>query len=248
MDLGFDGKVALITGAVGGMGEECARILVDEGAKVVLADIRDDDGEALAQELGNAVYVHVDVTSGDDITGMVDRALEAFGTIDILIATAGIGGSAVRDLPEQEQWDKMFAVHVRGTAACIKEVTERVMIPNGYGKIVNVASLCNHSGSGGMSAYCAAKAAITQITLGGARGLGRHGINMNCVSPGNVRSPMTQYMFSDAEREENVRQQVVFGRVGDARDIAYPIVFLCSDRAQWVVGADLNVSAGQVIY
>jgi len=142
----------------------------------------------------------------------------------------------------------MFAVHVRGTAMCIKHVTERVMIPNGYGKIVNVASLCNHSGSGGMSAYCAAKAAISQLTLGGARGLGRHGINMNCVSPGNVRSPMTKKMFSDPETEERIRGQVVFGYVGDSRDVAYPIVFLCSDRAKWIVGADLNVSAGQVIY
>ena len=248
MDLGFENKVAVITGAVGGMGEECARILVEEGAKVVLADIRDEDGQALAAELGDAIYVHVDVTEAGNITHMVDQALESFGTIDILITTAGIGGSAVRTLPEQDQWDLMFAVHVRGTAACIKEVTERVMIPNKYGKIVNVASLCNHSGSGGMSSYCAAKAAISQLTLGGARQLGRHGINMNCVSPGNVRSPMTEFMFSDPDREEQVRQEVVFGRIGDARDIAYPIVFLCSDRAGWIVGADLNVSAGQVIY
>ena len=248
MDLGLKGKVAVITGAVGGMGEASARILVAEGAKVVLADIRDEDGAALAEELGDAIYVHVDVTSADNITAMVDRALEAFGTIDILINTAGIGGSAVRNLPEQEQWERMFAVHVRGTAACIKEVTERVMIPNGSGKIVNVASLCNHSGSGGMSSYCAAKAAITQLTLGGARGLGKHGINMNCVSPGNVRSPMTEFMFSDPQREEQVRSEVVFGRIGDSVDIAYPIVFLCSEWARWIVGADLNVSAGQVIY
>jgi NAD(P)-dependent dehydrogenase (short-subunit alcohol dehydrogenase family) len=99
-----------------------------------------------------------------------------------------------------------------------------------------------------MSAYCAAKAAITQLTLGGARSLGRHGINMNCVSPGNVRSPMTRAMFSDPETEERIRKQVVFGTIGTAQDVAWPIVFLCSDKAKWVVGADLNVSAGQVIY
>lgn len=248
MDLGLKGKVALITGAVGGMGEAAARLLADEGAKLVLADIRDDSGPALAEELGDAIYVHLDVTSYEEIDRAIDQALEAFGTIDILINTAGIGGSAVRHLPEQEQWDLMFAVHVRGTAACIKAVTERVMIPSGSGKIVNVASLCNHSGAGGMSSYCAAKAAITQITLGGARQLGRHGINMNCVSPGNVRSPMTTNLFSDAEREESIRQEVVFGHIGDAADIAGPIVFLCSEQARWIVGADLNVSAGQVIY
>lgn len=245
MDLGFEGKRAVITGAVGGMGEECARILIDEGAKVVLADILDEQGQALADELGNAIYVHTDVTVPEDISKMVDRALEAFGTIDILINTAGIGG---RGIETAEQWDFLFAVHVRGTAFCIKEVTERVMIPKGYGKIVNVASLCNHSGSGGMSAYCTAKAGISQLTLGGARQLGRHGINMNCVSPGNVRSPMTEVMFSDKDREERIRRDVVFGRIGDARDIAYPIIFLCSDKAGWIVGADLNVSAGQVIY
>ena len=111
MDLGLENKVAVITGAVGGMGEECARILIDEGAKVVLADIRDEDGQALAKELGQAIYVHVDVTNYDDIRSMVDEALSTFGTIDILINTAGIGGSAVRHLPEQEQWDLMFAIH-----------------------------------------------------------------------------------------------------------------------------------------
>lgn len=245
MDLGLKDKVAVITGAVGGMGEECARILVEEGAKVVLADILDAEGEALAQELGDAIYVHTDVTDVQQIKQMVDRALEAFGTIDILINTAGIGG---RGMTSPEQWDRMFAVHVRGTAFCIQEVTERVMIPKGYGKIVNIASLCNHSGSGGMSAYCACKAAISQLTLGGARQLGRHGINMNCVSPGNVRSPMTRAMFSDPETVERIRKEVVFGEIGTARDIAYPIVFLCSDKARWIVGADLNVSAGQVIY
>ena len=245
MDLGLRDKVAVITGAVGGMGEESARILVDEGAKVVLADIRDEQGAALATELDGAIYVHTDVTQAEDIAHMVDRALEAFGAIDILINTAGIGG---RGMTSPEQWDREWAVHVRGTAFCIKEVTERVMIPKGYGKIVNVASLCNHSGSGGMSPYCAAKAAISQITLGGARSLGRHGINMNCVSPGNVRSPMTEAMFSDPDTVARIRKEVVFGQIGDARDVAWVIVFLCSDKARWVIGADINVSAGQVIY
>jgi NAD(P)-dependent dehydrogenase (short-subunit alcohol dehydrogenase family) len=245
MDLGLQDKVAVITGGVGGIGEESARILVDEGARVVLADILDKEGEVLASELGDAIYVHTDVTRPEEIRRMVDRALEAWGTIDILINTAGIGG---RGIETAEQWDYLFAVHVRGTAFCIKEVTERVMIPRRYGKIVNVASLCNHSGSGGLSAYCAAKASISQLTLGGARTLGRHGINMNSVSPGNVRSPMTRAMFSDPQTAERIRNEVVFGRIGEAKDIAWPIVFLCSDKASWIVGADLNVSAGQVIY
>jgi len=251
MDLGFKGKVAVITGAVGGMGEESARLLVAEGAKVVLADLRDEGGPDLAQALGGpdvAIYVHVDVTDQTQVVNMIEQALAAFGTIDILINTAGIGGTSVEGMEFNTAWDLMFAVHVRGTMLCIKEVTERVMIPNHSGKIVNVASLCNHSGSGGMSSYCAAKASITQITQGGARYLGQHGINMNCVSPGNVRSPMTRKMFSDPEREESIRQQIVFGEIGTAKDIAAPIVFLCSDQARYIVGADLNVSAGQVIY
>jgi NAD(P)-dependent dehydrogenase (short-subunit alcohol dehydrogenase family) len=244
MELDLAGKVAVITGGVGGMGEESAKLLAEEGASVVLADIRDEDGPTVAESLGNAVYVHADVTKQADISHMVDVALEEYGTIDILINTAGLGGGT--ETPEE--WDRMFAVHVRGTAMCIKEVTERVMIPKKYGKIVNVASLCNHSGSGGMSAYCSAKAAITQLTLGGARTLGRHGINMNCVSPGNVRSPMTVDFFRQPGMEENIKNQVVFGYIGDSKDIAYPIVFLCSDKAKWIVGADINVSAGQVIY
>ena len=162
MDLELEGKVAVITGGVGGMGQESARILVDEGAKVVLADILDEQGEALAAELNagrvgaHAIYVHVDVTLPEDIRRMVDAALEAFGTIDILINTAGIAGSVARSAEDVANWDRMFAVHVRGTAACIQEVRERVMIPKGYGKIVNVSSLCSHNGRAG-GAYCAAK-------------------------------------------------------------------------------------------
>ncbi|MBT7099677.1 SDR family NAD(P)-dependent oxidoreductase, partial [Candidatus Poribacteria bacterium] len=129
MDLGLTDKVAVITGAVGGMGEACARILIDEGAKVVLADLRDDGGEELARELGDALYVHTDVTEPDDVTRMVDAALERFGTIDILINTAGIGGRGVASVADVEGWDRQFAVHVRGAAACIKEVTDRAMIP-----------------------------------------------------------------------------------------------------------------------
>jgi 3alpha(or 20beta)-hydroxysteroid dehydrogenase len=254
MDLGFEGKVAVITGGAGGMGEGCARTLVAEGAKVVVADILDDKGQKLAHELGgNAVYVHTDVTQYEDIRNMVDRALEAFGTIDILINTAGIlqtgGFSSIEE--EIRSWDRMFAVHVRGTWLCIKEVTTRVMIPKHYGKIVNISSLCNHSGQGGMSSYCTAKAAISQLTQGGARGLGRQGINMNCVSPGNVRSPMTEKVFFDSPDNpawKRMKEEVVFGYIGDAMDIVPAIVFLCSDRAKWIVGADLNVSAGQVIY
>jgi 3alpha(or 20beta)-hydroxysteroid dehydrogenase len=255
MDLGFGGKVAVITGGAGGMGEGCARTLVGEGAKVVIADVLDERGMALATELGNdnARYVHTDVTDYRQVRHMVDEALSAFGTIDILINTAGIlqMGSLGSIDDEVAAWDRMFAVHVRGTWLCIKEVTERAMIPKQYGKIVNIASLCNHSGQGGMSSYCTAKAAISQLTQGGARALGRQGINMNCVSPGNVRSPMTEKVFFD--RPDNpawkrMKDEVVFGYIGEAMDVVPAIVFLCSDKAKWIVGADLNVSAGQVIY
>jgi len=131
----------------------------------------------------------------------------------------------------------------------MREVTERVMIPNEYGKIVNVSSLAAHGGGGGLSAYAAAKAGVSRITKGSARELGRHGINVNCVSPGVVESPMTEGgAFSDPDRIEQLESDVVFDRLAELEDIAYPIVFLCSDRARWIVGADLNVSGGQVIY
>ena len=253
MDLGLEGKVAIVTGGASGMGQATSTILAQERAKVILADIHDDKGKAAAEKIrktgGEATFIHADVSSQEEVEQLVDKVLEMYGTIDILCNFAGIGGVGY-DWPNisSEEWDLAFNVHMRGTFLCTQEVSRRAMIPNHSGKIVNIGSLSAH-GWRGPSAYSAAKAAIVGFSRNAAIGLGPHGINVNVVCPGNVGTPMTrQLMDPESEGYKSVRESTLLKIVGDAMSIAPIVVFLCSEPAHYITGADINASAGQVIY
>ena len=270
MDYGLKGKVAIVTGAAAhptsfpyaGQGEETARLLVQEGAKVVVADLNGELCQALAQDLcgqgAEAISVRTDVTNPDDVKNLVDRALEAFGTVDILVNAAGCHGAAGKGstFPNilLEDWDLIFNTHLKGTMLCTQEVARRVMIPNRSGKIVNISSLVAH-GKHGASAYCTAKAAISSFTVGCAVELGPYGINVNCVSPGLVMTPIWGSVGSGEALDLNkLAQDVKKGRVlemdrpGMGKDIAHVIVFLVSEPGSYITADDINVSAGQVVY
>ena len=201
MDLGLDGKSVVITGATietpsapaAGIGAESARLLVNEGARVTLADIDEVRGRILAEELrergGEAIFVRTDVTRVDEARGMVDAALEAFGRIDGLVTAAGCRArhGTAPDFPNiaLEDWHFVLDAHLTGTLNCIQEVARRAMIPRRSGKIVTVSSNAGH-GLGGAHPYGVAMAAISYLTKGVAAKLGPHGIHVNCVSPGPV--------------------------------------------------------------
>jgi NAD(P)-dependent dehydrogenase (short-subunit alcohol dehydrogenase family) len=239
--------------------------LAQHGAKVVLADINDALGAKLESEMREkgheALYVHTNVAMAEERTNLVDRALEAFGTIDILVTAAGCHslagqgtGSSFPDILE-EDWDLMFDVHLKGTFFTAQEVARRVMIPNKRGRIVYISSLGAH-GKRGVSAYGTAKAAISFLTARSAVALGKYGINVNCVSPGMVLTPIFGRMELKGKLDEPLspefHQMMTFGRVleidryGTGLDIAKAILFLVSDLGEYVTGVDLNVSAGQV--
>ncbi len=270
MDYGLKGKVAIITGAAahpdgfpyGGMGEETARLLVQEGAKVVLADINAQLGEKLAQELrsqgAEAIFVRTDITSADAIKNLVDKALEAYGTVDILVNAAGVHGAAGKGsmFPNilMEDWNLIFDTHLKGTMMMTQEVVRRVMIPKRSGKIVNVSSLVAH-GRHGPAAYAVAKSAISSFTVGCASALGQYGINVNCVSPGLVLTPIWASVGDTSAPDINkLAEDAKKGRMlemdrpGTGKDIANVIVFLVSEPGSYITAEDINVSAGQVVY
>lgn len=272
MDLGLKGKVAIVTGAARhphdfphpGQGESTARLLTQEGAKVVLADIKAELGELLAQELREqgheAIFVHTDVTKPEDRTRLVDKALAAFNTVDILVNAAGChsldGKGTGNSFPHilEEDWDLMYSVHVKGSVFLTQEVARRVMIPNKGGKIVMISSLAAH-GKWASTAYGTAKAAISWFTLGCAVALGQYGIRVNCVSPGMVLTPVyRQIELNDKpitpefEAMMKTGRMLAMDRYGSGQDIAKAILFLVSDLADYVTSVDLNVSAGQVYY
>lgn len=254
MDLLLREKVAVITGGASGFGEMSARVLAEEGAKVVIADTNDDLGAGVASQIaaqgGSALFVKCDVSIESQVRAMVDASLHEFGRIDILANVAGIGSRKFGQLPDQtvESWDLTFAVHARGTFLCTQEVTKRAMIPVRSGKIINIGSLAAHHPSVGPSAYSAAKGAIITFTKGCARSLGQFNINCNVISPGNMLTPMTEPWMGTPEGRQRVLDQSCIKRIGTAEDVAWLVAYLASDRARHITGAEINVSAGQVIY
>lgn len=275
MDLGLRDKVAVVTGAAAhpedfpyaGQGEHTARLLAQEGARVVLADIKYELGQKLADDLvaqgHQAVFVHTDITQQQGRANLVDQALAAFGTIDILVNAAGChsldGQGTGNSFPNvlEEDLDLMFKVHAQGTFLMGQEVARRVMIPNRSGNIVNISSLAAH-GKFIPTAYGAAKAAVSWFTVGFAVALGKYGINVNCVSPGMVLTPiyrdveLKDWSASDEfptefEAMMNGDRMLEMDRFGTGLDIARAILFLVSDLGKYVTAVDLNVSAGQVM-
>ena len=275
MDLGLKDRVAIITGAAAhpedfpysGQGENTARLLAQEGAKVVLADIKSELGQKLADDLTaqghEAIFVHTDITKQQERANLVDQALATFGTVDILVNAAGChsldGKGTGNSFPNvlEEDLDLMFEVHAQGTFMMSQEVARRVMIPNRSGNIVMISSLAAH-GKFIPTAYGAAKAAVSWFTVGFAVALGQHGINVNCVSPGMVLTPIYREIelkgwsvgdefAPEFEAMMKGERMIEMERFGTGLDIARAILFLVSDLGKYVTAVDLNVSAGQVM-
>ncbi|GLJ10634.1 hypothetical protein SUGI_0132150 [Cryptomeria japonica] len=192
----LEGKVALITGAVGGIGEVIARLFVHHGAKLILADISDEGGRKLSETLGQpgvATYVHCDVSNDQHMQAAVDLAVTMHGHLDIMYSNAGIidrsCGNKAADY-DMEEFDRIMSVNVRGTMAAIKHAA-RVMIPRKKGCIVCTASIAGITGALASYAYTASKHAVLGLVKNAAGELGKHGIRVNSVSPYGVATAMS---------------------------------------------------------
>ena len=246
MNLELKDRVAVITGGASGIGYCTARHMLDEGVRLMLVDRNPDTlAGALAElrgEGGEVDGVVVDVRDYDDCCKMLDTALERYGTVDILVNSAGIGGDA-QFFAETEpaQWEDLVAVNLLGVMNCCRAVTDH-MVARGSGKIVSLASEAGKANEKRMVVYGATKGGVISLTRGLAAELGRHSINVNAVCPGVTHTPMTSYLS-----EELVAASERFyplGRLGRPEDIAPLITFLCSDRASWITGQAISVSGG----
>lgn len=244
-------KVTVITGAACGIGAGAAKLFVEEGAKVVLADIQVDAGQALADELGdNARFIRADVTKEDDVAAMVDLAVHDFGRLDCIINNAGIVGAIgpIGDTPA-EAWDATIAVLLRSVFLGMKHAA-RVMIPQKAGSIISVSSTAGVTGGLGPHAYTAAKHGIVGLTKSVGSELARHGIRVNAVAPGNTVSAMTSAVVTgDPANEEETAKAIEetspLGIAGLPIDIGYAFLYLASNEARYVTGHTLVVDAGQ---
>ena len=245
----LQGKTAIITGAASGMGAEEARLFAREGANVVVSDVSDADGQAVAREIedagGEAVFVRCDVTSRESWDELVRAAVERYGGLDILVNNAGVSSSAYDDPLDVDGWERIMDVNATGvylgTRAAIPAMRER-----GGGSIVNISSIMGFvGGEGGHPAYHASKGAVRIFTKAAAVRYGPEGIRANSVHPGFM-PPMKSARRApdaDANRDEMIRLTPLRRR-GETIEVAYGVLFLASDEASFVTGTELVIDGG----
>lgn len=247
----LEGRTALITGGASGIGAATSRLFVAEGARVVVADMQQDRGEALAKELGDAArFEPVDVRHEEQIAAAVDSAVSSFGQLDVLFANAGIVGTygPIDALPADE-WDFTIDVNLRGVVLCMKHAA-RVMKPRGSGVILSTSSIAGVQGGLGPHAYAAAKCALIGLTRNVAAELIGAGVRVNCIAPGNMATEMVaDLVFQDPGRVDDIAGALaasspIPGRSGSPEDIARAALYLASDDASYVAGHTLVVDAG----
>jgi 3alpha(or 20beta)-hydroxysteroid dehydrogenase len=243
----LDGKVALITGAARGMGKSHARHFAAEGARVVLGDVLDDKGIALAAELGdaNGRFVHHDVTSPDDWAGAVGVALDAFGRIDVLVNNAGVlKFGAIADMPLAD-FRRVLEVNAVGCWLGMKSVIEP-MTAAGGGSIVNISSIEGFTGAAGLSAYSASKFAIRGMTKAAAQELGSRGIRVNSVHPGGVLTSMVLDPAVNSGRADGdaFLRAVPMARFAKPAEISKLVVYLASDESSYSTGSEFVADGG----
>ena len=241
-------KVVLITGASRGQGEAEARLFASEGARVVLTDVLDAEGEAVAKELGEAArYHHLDVTRETEWSAAVDAARASFGGIDILVNNAGIGLPPVRfEARTLDEHHRIIDVNLHGVHLGMRAVTP-VMTERGGGSIVNISSIDGLVGVAGMVSYTASKFAVTGMTRAAALELGRKGIRVNSIHPGVIDSPLVQTAPPEVlDRLQRVLEKQAIPRAGTPEEVAYLALYLASDESSYCTGAQFAIDGGHL--
>ena len=235
----LDGKVALVTGGARGIGAAIARAMVAEGAKVVIGDVLDGEGEALANELGaSATYAHLDVRSGQTGTRPSRRRRKVYGKLNVLVNNAGIGGYAPIEQDSNADWDRIIAINLTGVFNGIKAAIPALKDARG-GSIVNISSMAGLRGEAGMSGYVATKWAVRGLTKSAALELAPHGIRVNSIHPGVVRTPLS------AEGPQVSMSHVAMNRIGEPIEIANLAVFLATEESSFSTGAEFIADGGE---
>ncbi|MET8875754.1 glucose 1-dehydrogenase [Nocardia sp. NPDC004604] len=234
------GKVALISGGARGMGAAHARALVAEDARVVLGDILDDEGAALAKEIGDsAAYVHLDVREKQQWQDAVAEAVQRFGLLNVLVNNAGIvNGNLLVDF-ELAEWQKIIDINLTGTFLGMQAATP-AMIEAGGGSVINISSVEGMRGSPGLHGYTATKFAVRGLTKSTALELAQYGIRVNSIHPGLIRTPMTEGIPEDF-------LQIPLGRAADPAEVSALVTYLASDESSYSTGAEFVIDGGLTV-
>jgi 3(or 17)beta-hydroxysteroid dehydrogenase len=242
------GKVALITGAAHGMGNTEANMFAKEGAKVVVADVDEAEGQqvvaGIAEVGGEALFVRLDVTKEEAWQKAIDMTVSTFGKLDILVNNAGISGSSGGDLFDTAAWDKVMEINAKGVFLGLKYAVP-AMQKAGGGSIVNISSISGFVGQDYIHmAYNASKGAVRIMTKSAAVQYAKDGIRVNSVHPGVMPPMRTSRVTANAEQLQRMLAQVPMGREGRREEVGYAVLFLASDEASYITGTEVVVDGG----
>ena len=252
MNLSFENKVALVTGAASGMGLATARAFAEAGAAIVLADFREDEVKAETQKLKaaghKAIAIRCDVSDDAQVAAMVERTVTEFGRLDAAFNNAGVMAHiAPTAASTREDWDRVIGINLRGVWSCMKHEL-RQMERQGSGAIVNNASVGALTGNPGIGSYIASKHGVVGLTRTAALEYVKHGIRVNAVNPGLIDTQIARDVVNRNEQAyQDIAKHVPIGRAGRPEEIASAVLWLCSPGASYVVGHALTVDGGMTV-
>ncbi|MCW9044697.1 MAG: glucose 1-dehydrogenase [Alphaproteobacteria bacterium] len=245
-----DGKVALITGAASGLGLESARLLAKEGAKIVLTDINEKDGKTAASEIGgDSFFIKHDVTSEEQWISVIDQTMERFGTLDVLVNSAGMGVIGDIEHTSFDDWKKVHAVNLDSVFLGCKYGIKAMKKENG-GSIINLSSVSGLIGGYNMAAYNSSKGGVRLLSKSVALYCARKGYNIRCnsVHPSFILTPMVEQMIDAApdpvKAKSTLERQLPIGRLGQPTEVAHMILYLASDESPFVTGSEMVIDGG----
>ncbi|HKT77269.1 MAG TPA: glucose 1-dehydrogenase [Sphingobium sp.] len=246
IDYGLKGKVALVTGASGGIGRAAALAFARSGAAVLVSDVNDEGGREtvglIEAQGGRAAFQRCDVSDGAQVKAMVAAAVAHFGRLDCAFNNAGITNIAA-DEYDDAVWQRAIGINLGGVMLCMREEAE-VMVKQGGGAIVNTASINGLVGNPSQPAYVASKHGVVGLTRHGALRWAKAGIRVNAVCPGVIETPMTAPLIANADMRQLLDSMTPMGRMGQAEEIAEAVVWLCSDAASFVTGHPMVIDGG----
>ncbi len=240
----LSGKVALVTGATGGIGEQVAKTLHAQGATVILTGRKKDVLEKLQSELGDRAFaIPADLSEEGATKTLVAEALKVAGKIDILINNAGLTRDGLMMRMKDEDWQAVIDVNLTVSFKLARDVITPMM-KNRFGRIINITSVVGWMGNAGQANYCATKAGLTGMSKALASEVASRGITVNCIAPGFISTAMTDVLSDDIKAK--MLEQIPVKRFGTTADIANTIVFLASDEASYITGQTIHVNGGML--
>ena len=242
-----EGKVALITGGSMGMGEQHALLLAKHGAKIIVTDVANEQGETVAKTIvkngGEALYLSLDVSDEEAWKAVVNEGVNAYGKIDILVNNAGILLQKPIHETETSEWDRLFDINVKGMFLGTKYILP-AMQKAGRGSIVNISSIYGLVGGPSAAAYEASKGAIRLLTKATAVDYAPFNIRVNSVHPGLIKTPMTAPLLATEETAQQVLDATLMQRAAEPIEVSQAVLFLASDEASFMTGSELVVDGG----